>query len=362
MRLTPFLLLTLSVPAAAQVGSDDFEAGNPNVWGVEFTQPGAHMTTGGNPDGRVEITVQNTMSMLPAAMIVPGHVGHPYQGDFRQFGVSNFSFDRQVESGTSNFGTLLFLTLGHDGGTPHDYLDDAWVFVFTQNSFQFGTSPWETVSTAIPSGDMTIPAGWDVGVLPNSPLMGLDNDALWNAIIQDVSYVGISMSRPWNGGSWFGSHVISFDNMVLDGDGTVGTQYCTPGNPNSTGMPSSISASGSGAVATNNLTLHAADLPANAFCYFLTSQTQGFVTNPGGSQGNLCLGGMIGRYVGPGQIQQATQAGEVSLVLDLTLMPTPNGLVPALPGETWNFQGWHRDAVGGSATSNRTDGLEVTFN
>ncbi|MDC1043609.1 hypothetical protein OAQ71_00120 [bacterium] len=30
-------------------------------------------------------------------------------------------------------------------------------------------------------------------------------------------------------------------------------------------------------------------------------------------------------------------------------------------GETWNFTAWHRDAVGGTTTSNFTDGLEVVF-
>ena len=30
-------------------------------------------------------------------------------------------------------------------------------------------------------------------------------------------------------------------------------------------------------------------------------------------------------------------------------------------GETWNFQTWHRDSVGGIATSNFTNGLAVTF-
>jgi hypothetical protein len=83
--------------------------------------------------------------------------------------------------------------------------------------------------------------------------------------------------------------------------------------------------------------------------------------NPGGSQGNLCLGGSIGRYVGPGQIQQSGSTGTVSLAIDLAQHPTPTGLVGVLPGETWNFQCWYRDAVGGMATSNFSDGYEVTF-
>ena len=82
---------------------------------------------------------------------------------------------------------------------------------------------------------------------------------------------------------------------------------------------------------------------------------------PGGSMGNLCLAGSIGRYVGPGQIQQADATGNISLALDLTQVPQPTGFVSVGIGDTWNFQAWYRDAVGGSATSNFTDGLSVTF-
>ncbi|MEM9378893.1 MAG: hypothetical protein AAGB93_03010 [Planctomycetota bacterium] len=361
MRLTPFLILTLTAPAVAQIAVDDFETGNNDIWGVEFVQPGTHMAAGGNPDGRVEITVSSSMSQLPAAMVTTANQAHPYQGDFRSLGVTGFDFDRQVESGSANFGSILFLVLAHDGGTFNDFADDAWIFVNTGNIFQFGFSPWETISTPIPSGDTTLPANWDVAVLPNSPLVGLTDDDVWNAVMQDVSYVGICMNRPFDGGFWFGSHVISFDNMVLQGDGAVGTNYCNPAVANSTGVAAQISATGSPAVASNSLSLNADQLPLNASCYFLTSQSQGFTANPGGSQGNLCLGGAIGRYVGAGQILNSGAAGSVTLALDLTMTPTPTGFVSVQAGETWNFQGWYRDAVGGTATSNLTDGVSVLF-
>ncbi len=145
------------------------------------------------------------------------------------------------------------------------------------------------------------------------------------------------------------------------GGGGIGTNYCGPGVANSTGNSGVMSATGSAVVANNDLTLVASDLPNNAFGFFLTSTTQGMVMNPGGSTGHLCLGGAIGRYVGPGQIQNSGSTGEISLLVDLTMHPTPNGLVVVTAGETWNFQAWHRDAVGGVATSNFTDGLEITF-
>ena len=132
------------------------------------------------------------------------------------------------------------------------------------------------------------------------------------------------------------------------GERHIGTTYCTS-NPNSTGVTSSLSAAGSLAVSNNDLTLTAADLPPSSFGFFLASQTQGSVANPGGSEGILCLGGAIGRFVGPGEIKNSGANGDFSLALDLTALPSPTGFVVAFPGETWNFQAWHRDSVGGNA-------------
>ncbi len=84
-------------------------------------------------------------------------------------------------------------------------------------------------------------------------------------------------------------------------------------------------------------------MPINSFGFFLTSQMQGVVANRGGSQGNLCLGGAIGRFVGAGQVQNSGGVGEIQLTIDLTIHPTPTGLVPVKASETWNFSAWYRD-------------------
>ena len=142
---------------------------------------------------------------------------------------------------------------------------------------------------------------------------------------------------------------------------TVGTSYCGA-VPNSTGVGGALSAMGSPVVSANTVTLQVENLPVNAFGFFVVSPNQGFVQNPAGSAGNLCLSGQIGRYVGPGQIQQVDQNGMFSLQLDLTAVPTPIGPSNTSPGDTLNFQGWHRDqGSGGGATSNFTNGLEITF-
>ncbi len=140
---------------------------------------------------------------------------------------------------------------------------------------------------------------------------------------------------------------------------SLGVNYCTPAVINSTGSPASLSAAGSSLVAANDVTLTADDLPQNSFGYFLTSRMPGFVPLPGGSQGNICLGGDIGRYIT--NVASSGDGGCLVLEIDLTSMPQPTGSVPAAAGETWHFQAWFRDSVGGLATSNFTDGLAVSF-
>ena len=158
----------------------------------------------------------------------------------------------------------------------------------------------------------------------------------------------------FGGGS--GSDVVDIYTL----GGPVGTNYCGPANLNSTGLPALISGFGTEAVLANFLELTASQLPQNQFGMFLNSMTQGFVANPGGSQGNLCLGGSIGRYNRPGEILNSGAGGTFTLVLDLTDTPQPTGSVSIVPGETWNFQVWFRDKNPGP-TSNFTDGLSILF-
>jgi hypothetical protein len=142
--------------------------------------------------------------------------------------------------------------------------------------------------------------------------------------------------------------------------GAIGTNYCQA-SPNSTGVPSNMSATGSASVAANNLVLTADSLPLNSFAFFLTSRMQGFISNPG-TPGHLCLSGSIGRYVGPGQVQNSGATGVISLAVDLTQHPTPTGFVSVQVGETWHFTVWHRDSFGGSPTSGFADGYTIVFN
>jgi len=154
-----------------------------------------------------------------------------------------------------------------------------------------------------------------------------------------------------------GIPLIPLADMVLTGYAPIGANYCNA-NPNSTGLPGTISALGSGLVAANDLDLYAFQLPHNAFGYFIVSPFQAFIPNAGGAQGNLCVGLNTGRF--RSQLGNTGTAGYLVVHVDLTDMPQPNGSVAVQAGQTWNFQCWHRDA-NPTTTSNFTSGYSITF-
>ena len=169
-------------------------------------------------------------------------------------------------------------------------------------------------------------------------------------------------------GTQFDSGVVNGFQLAPITVPPLGFVYCNS-NPNSTGQTAWTGASGSASVASNQLRLEAGGLPPGSFAYFLTSRTQGQVANPAGSQGVLCLGGSVGRFnalVGPadglGIYEICTQNCDPARTFSLLALPQPTGVVAAMPGETWSFQAWYRDALpGGGATSNFSDGYQLTF-
>jgi hypothetical protein len=130
--------------------------------------------------------------------------------------------------------------------------------------------------------------------------------------------------------------------------------------PNSTGSEGTLSIGGSNAV-NGMFTMSMAPLPPSAFGFFLVSSATGLIANPGGSFGNLCLTGEVGRYVGPGQIQSSGEGGIISATVDPTVLPQPTGFRAAQSGETWYFQGWFRDVVAGTPGSNFAQAVGLTF-
>ena len=156
-----------------------------------------------------------------------------------------------------------------------------------------------------------------------------------------------------------GMNLVGIGGDIGGGAMPPGTNYCTAAS-NSTGSAASISATGSPSASANNITLVASDMPQNQFGMFLTSRDQDFVVGAGGSSnGNLCLGGTVGRFTAPSQILSSGPAGSFELAIDLTMVPEGGSFVTVLVGETWNFQAWYRDTVG--LGSNFTDGVEIGF-
>jgi hypothetical protein len=167
-------------------------------------------------------------------------------------------------------------------------------------------------------------------------------------------------TRAFNSGAMF---VVDLAGIDMDGNGvaddceSVFTRYCDNAAPNSTGVPGTVSAAGSTLVDDQYLRLTAESLPQDSFGYFILSETQGFAANPGGSQGDICLGGTIGRL-----LAQVTSSGsDGAITIDFDMDALPNTLQPAVaPGDAWNFQLWYRDA-NPTATSNFTDAITVMF-
>ena len=166
-------------------------------------------------------------------------------------------------------------------------------------------------------------------------------------------------SGPWRVGNADSTDVDS--PGLTNSCGGLGIRYCNA-NPNSSGLAARMSASGSTSVSMNQFTLECFDMPTvsptSIFNFFVIGSTNAFVPFAV-NQGNLCVGGLIGRYVGPGQITNAGMTGSATVTIDLGSLPPPlTGGIGS--GQTWFFQNFYRD-VNPTTTANLSDGLAVTF-
>ncbi len=197
-------------------------------------------------------------------------------------------------------------------------------------------------STVDVDGDGQIDAGWSVRVhtfFTGVALSADGSDLYWIAELRGPASVSAAA-------------VVRLDRYGV-------AQPTCGGRPNSTGAAAHITAVGSNDVAINELTLQCIEMPNMSAGIFLASMTPGFTMNASGSQGDLCLGGSIGRYSAVPFFSGST--GRAVLGLDLTSIPQPMGPVAASVGSTWYFQAWYRDAVGGQATSNFSDAVAVAL-
>lgn len=142
--------------------------------------------------------------------------------------------------------------------------------------------------------------------------------------------------------------------------GVIGTGFCGPAMPHSFGGPADLSLSGSNTLEEGQLIVRGTGLPPETNGFVLVSRTPGYVFPVTGSDGALCLGGAIGRFLGPGQVFQSSVFSDFAIFVDATEIPSPSGFFTPVAGEQLYFQAWFRD--GGSASgSNFTAGATVRF-
>lgn len=141
----------------------------------------------------------------------------------------------------------------------------------------------------------------------------------------------------------------------------VSSMVCA-GQPSSAGPGANLVATGSRLVMLDRTTLVGSDMPPGSFGLFLTSLQVSAPVPITGSQGELCLGGPIGRFNRPGEIGAADGAGILRHRLDLTDIPDAVlGSVLVVGPETRFFQLWYRDSLGGVSTSNLSAAAAVDF-
>jgi hypothetical protein len=196
-----------------------------------------------------------------------------------------------------------------------------------------------------PAGEMGIPVIYKAGEGPYNNLAGgtnrwgdysvtsldpADETTLWT--IQEYARAG----NKWD------THIAE---LAFQG---LGSNYCGS-NPNSTGSPGAISASGSASSSAGDLSLSAAPVPNQNGVFFHAS---GQIQNTFGN-GFLCVSGNVKR----GSIVPV--AGNVAgYTYDNS---TNKKSLAAHVGTTRNFQYWHRDPMGGGAFFNTSNGITISI-
>ncbi len=155
----------------------------------------------------------------------------------------------------------------------------------------------------------------------------------------------------WSGYSWNDySNDGAVSGYVVEYEPTLGTRYCNS-EPNSTGWPALIYASGTGSIAANDLTLFAGFVPDESTALFFYGQNQAHA--PFGN-GWRCVGGNL--YLLRPVVRAV--AGWLILAVDYQNLPV-GGQITA--GSTWHFQAWFRDAPAGGSYFDSSDALSIAF-
>lgn len=352
--------LLLAVPSFAQ---------SPTVIGFDGGDDGGFVgnaffeATDGNPAGNAHHLGQFFFNEIRTGQ-VGGPVNPNLVGDYSGFDEITFGLDIKVDSITDFIGNQIARPFGiklidRDIQGPSGSSGVYFEFGAISNSLQ---ADWTAFSVTIDDPTAaTLPTGW-IGFGDEDPVTFatiLPAGATFATVLAGVDEVHFTGAAP---GFFFGfaNFDLRIDNISLElPEPSIGTEICA-GVANSTGVGANLDLSGSDVAADNDLTIQVDSLPLNQFSYIVHSLGTVVVMNPGGSQGNLCISGApIGRFVS--DVLDSGASGQVSFSPDLTMLPTPNGTVAAMSGETRYFQLWFRDVVGGMQTSNFSSAEGVTF-
>ena len=143
-------------------------------------------------------------------------------------------------------------------------------------------------------------------------------------------------------------------NGILDACECSMETYCIAA-ANSTGQPAAMGASGTASLNANNLTLSVSSAPPFQFGLFFYGANEDFAIF---GDGALCVSAPFARVL---PVIATDGTGSASVLLNLYDDPftvSPNIVAPF---ETWRFQFWYRDPLGGPAGFNLSDGIAVTF-
>ena len=361
---TLLALLVLTTPAAAQlVLYDAGTAGNPAV-PVDPGVQGWQYRTSGASMGVAPIA--NDGGLNAWEINDPTPAGDPSYGYYYQVpSVPNFL---AVLAGAWELTLTTKVTAGPDPA----------LFLEVNNGFFFLDTGYR-VFLSISGQDVVVHDGWGTalfvctgaadGTYHHFTLRKTNTVMYGNAeFLFDGDVLG-AVPEDWPGsyafdigvkfGTWtdYGQGRARFHRVEFRALDDLGILECVPAQANSTGSPAALEGWGSPYVDQNLVELTASGLPPNQFGYLLASLTPAFNPLPGGSQGNLCLGGVIARFTG--QVQSSGAAGTIVVPVDLTIIPA-NPTTSVAPGETWHFQLWYRDQNPGP-TSNFTPARAIEF-
>ena len=128
-------------------------------------------------------------------------------------------------------------------------------------------------------------------------------------------------------GGLTGNHLQALSPGSISFGDEIGSSFCGPAFPNSTGVPAAMSAVGSAALSDNDVTLTAIGLPPGQFGYFLVSQTQGILNPPGSQESHFARASYM-RCAMPARSKISPSRMNIGMATRMNVLPVCQKLSP----------------------------------